>query len=76
MKTQLRYFKKEDVLHLVLDGGREHNSTEPSPNVTAEVGGEGRTIGIEIRNARKYLRDSLLPTAQAKLQGQTGPADG
>jgi uncharacterized protein YuzE len=71
--TQLFYFEKEDILHLVIAEGKESKSVELSPNVTAELNGQGELIGIEILNARDYLRDSLLVTAQARLLGLTSP---
>ncbi len=71
--TKLRYFETEDILHLVIAEGDEAKSVELSPNITVEINGEGQLIGIEILNARDYLRDSLLSTAQAKLLGLTGP---
>ena len=67
-ETKLHYLQ-EDVLHLVIAEGKEFNSVELFPNVTAEIGSEGQLIGIEILNARDYLRDSLLPPAQDKLRG-------
>jgi uncharacterized protein YuzE len=40
---------------------------ELSPNITAELNEAGELIGIEILNASKYLRDSILDSAQAKM---------
>ena len=71
--TQLFYFGKEDILHLVVAEGEESNSVEFHPNVTAELNSQGELIGIEILDAREFLRDSLLGTVQAKLLGLTGP---
>jgi len=66
-KTQMTYFDEEDVLHLVISDEPEANSVELSPNITAELNEAGELIGIEILNASKYLRDSILDSAQAKM---------
>lgn len=66
-KTKMKYFRKDDVIHVVIADGKEHNSVELSPNVTAEINKKGELIGIEILNASTFLRDSILETAQAKL---------
>jgi uncharacterized protein YuzE len=63
----MTYFEKEDVLHLVISDEPEANSVELSPNITAELNEAGELIGIEILDASKYLRDSILDTAQAKM---------
>lgn len=63
----MTYFDEEDVLHLVLSDEPEANSVELSPNITAELNESGELIGIEILNASKYLRDSILDSAQAKM---------
>lgn len=66
-KTQMTYFEEEDVLHLVISEEPEANSVELSPNITAELNDAGELIGIEILDASKYLRDSILDSAQAKM---------
>ena len=66
-EPRLAYFKKEDILHLVIAQGAESNTVELSPNVTAELNEEGELIGIEILNATAFIRDSVLDSAQAKL---------
>lgn len=65
--TKMEYFATEDILHLCLAPGPESDSVELSPFITAELGEGGELIGIEIIQASKYLRDSILETAQAKL---------
>ena len=35
-KTSMRYFEKEDILHLVVSDEPEANSNELGPNITAE----------------------------------------
>lgn len=59
-KTQMRYFEKEDIIHVAIGEGLETSSIELSPNITAELNEKGELIGIEILNATSYLRDSLL----------------
>ena len=66
-KTQLSYFKDEDIIHLVISKDNEAASVELSPNITAELNEKGDLIGIEILNASQYLRDSILDVAQVKL---------
>ena len=66
-KMKMKYFKEEDILHLVISDDLEANSVELSPNVTAELNGKGELIGIEILEASSYIRDSILETAQAKM---------
>lgn len=66
-KTQMTYFDEEDVLHLVISEEPEAKSVELSPNITAELNDAGELIGIEILDASKYLRDSILDSAQAKM---------
>jgi uncharacterized protein YuzE len=63
----MTYFDEEDVLHLVISDEPEANSVELSPNITAELNAVGELIGIEILNASKYLRDSILDSAQARM---------
>lgn len=66
-KTQMTYFREEDVLHLIISEENEANSVEISPNITAELNENGELIGIEILNASSFIRDSILETAQAKI---------
>ena len=72
-KTKLSYFEKEDILHLVIAEGEEAASVELSPSITAEINDKGELIGIEILNARDYLRDSIMQTAQARLLNLNNP---
>ncbi len=66
-KTQMVYFKNEDILHLSISEELESGSVELSPNITAELNDEGELIGIEIINASSYIRDSILESVQGKL---------
>ena len=71
--STMRYFETEDILHLAIGDGHEASSVELSPNITAELDESGELIGIEILNASRYLRDSILESAQAKLLALAGP---
>ena len=66
-KTQMKYFKEEDVLYLILTEEKEASSIELSPNITAELNDKGELIGLEILDASSFIRDSILETAQAKM---------
>ena len=66
-ETRMAYFEKEDVLHLAISDEPEASSIELSPNVTAELNEAGELIGIEILEASKFLRDSILESAQARM---------
>ncbi len=65
-KTQMRYFEKEDILHLVIAEGTESRSLELSPNITVELNDRNELIGVEILNASTFLRDTVLESVQAK----------
>lgn len=65
-KTRVRYFEKEDVLHLILAEGTESRSLEIGPNITVELNEENELIGVEILNASSFLRDAVLESIQAK----------
>ena len=66
-ETRMSYFDEEDVLHLVLSDEPEASSIELGPHITAELNKAGEVIGVEILDARKYLRDSILDSVQAKM---------
>jgi uncharacterized protein YuzE len=66
-KTSLRYFEKEDILHLVISDQPEANSIELGPNITAELDEDGELIGVEILNATSFLRDSIMESIQLKM---------
>ena len=66
-KTEMTYFKAEDILHLVVSDEKEAGSIELSPNITAELNERGELIGIEILQASSFIRDSILESSQAKL---------
>jgi uncharacterized protein YuzE len=66
-KPKMCYFEEEDVLHLIISEEEEVNSVELSPNITAELNGQGELIGIEILQASTFVRDSIMEAVQAKL---------
>jgi len=75
-KTSVRYFEKEDILHLVVSDEPEANSIELGPNITVELNEKGELIGVEILNAASFLRDSIQESIQFKmLQTTSFPAD-
>jgi uncharacterized protein YuzE len=71
-KTSIRYFEKEDILHLVISEEPEANSIELGPNITAELNEKGELLGVEIVNATAFLRDSIMESIQFKML-QTSP---
>jgi uncharacterized protein YuzE len=68
-RPEMKYFKDDDILHLVVSDGKEAGSVEITPNITAEINGDGELIGIEILNAGAFVRDYIMETAQAKILG-------
>ncbi len=62
----MRYFEQEDILHLVIAEGLESRSLELSPNITVELNDQNELLGVEILNASKFLRDTVLESVQAK----------
>ena len=65
--SNMNYFEQDDIIYIKVKDGEEANSVEISPNVTAELDDQNELIGVEILNASKYLRDSILESVQAKL---------
>ena len=65
-RPQVRYFEKEDILHLLISEGPETRSLELAPNITVELGNEDELIGVEILNASSFLRDAVLESIQAR----------
>ena len=64
---KLKYFDREDILHLVICEEDEANSIEVSPDITAELNEKGELIGIEILKASKFVRDAIMEGVQAKV---------
>ena len=66
-KPHMTYFEESDVLYLSITDEKEAGSVELAPNVTAELNEKGELIGIEILEASRFIRDSVLEVAQAKM---------
>ena len=64
---RLAYFERENVLHLVVADGPEANSVELSPDVTVEMDAQGQLLGVEILNASRFLRDSIMDSIQGRM---------
>jgi uncharacterized protein YuzE len=63
----MNYFPDEDVLHILIEEGRESECRELAPNITAELNERGELMGIEILNASEFIQNIVLE--QAGLQG-------
>ncbi|MGB8436350.1 MAG: DUF2283 domain-containing protein [Burkholderiales bacterium] len=64
-KTQMVYFKNEDILHLSISEEPESVSVELSPNITAELNDKGELIGIEIINGEaKFWMEPKIELAK------------
>jgi uncharacterized protein YuzE len=66
-KKRMTYFEKNDVLHLVVSDEPEAGSVELAPNITVELNAKGEMIGIEILEASRFIRDSIMDSVQAKV---------
>lgn len=66
-KMNMIYFEKDDILHLAISDEPEAGSIEINPNITAEINSKGELIGIEILNARSFIRDSVLESVQGRM---------
>ena len=64
---RIRYFKQEDVLHLVITDEPENKSVELNPNITVELNDKNEMIGVEILNASSFLRDAVLDRFKQRL---------
>ncbi len=62
----MKYFDKEDILHLVISDEPQSSSLELSPNITAELNDNGELIGIEILNASTFIQETVLDKGYAK----------
>ncbi len=70
-KTQMNYFKQDDVIHFLISDEKESNSVELAPDITAELNEKGELIGIEILNASSFIRDSIMDSFHVKLLNLT-----
>ena len=66
-KGHVAYFEKDDVLHFAISDEPEAGSVEVSPDITAELNAKGELIGIEILNASRFLRDTVLDSVQGRM---------
>ena len=68
-ETRMRYFEEEDVLYINVAGSDESEagSVELMPNVTVELNAKGELIGIEILNASRFIRDSVVESIQGRV---------
>ena len=66
-KTRMIYFEKEDVLHLAISDEPEAGSVELSPNITVELNDKGEMIGLEILEASRFIRDTIMESVQARV---------
>jgi len=66
-KTRMMYFEKDDVLHLAISDEPEAGSVELGPNITVELNDQCEMIGIEILEASRFIRDSIMESVQARV---------
>jgi len=66
-KIRMMYFEKDDVLHLAISNEPEAGSVELAPNITVELNNKGEMIGIEILEASRFIRDSIMDSVQARV---------
>ena len=64
----LKYFEKEDIIHINIADGPEADSVEISPFITAELDEKGELIGIEISRAADYLRNVVMEEVRGALR--------
>ena len=57
----------DDILHLSISNEKEAGSVEIAPNVTVERNDKGELIGIEILEASRFVRDTVLESAQGRM---------
>ena len=69
--SEMSYFQKEDILHLLISDEAEVGIVQISPNIAAELNEEGKLIGVEILSASTYARDFILESVQGKLLNLT-----
>jgi uncharacterized protein YuzE len=63
----MRYFEKDDVLHIAVSDEPEAGSVELTPDVTVELNAKGELIGIEILNASRFIRDAVVESIQGRI---------
>ena len=73
LRMRMAYFEAEDILHLTIAGGPEAQSVELSPDVTVEMDAQGQILGVEILNASRFLRDSIMDLSLIHISEPTRP---
>ena len=63
----MTYFEKDDILHLSISNEKETGSVEIAPNVTVELNDKGELIGVEILEASRFVRDTVMESAQGRM---------
>jgi uncharacterized protein YuzE len=66
-ETRMMYFEQDDVLHVAISDEPEAGSVELSPNITVELNAKGELIGIEILEASRFIRDSIVESIQGRV---------
>lgn len=66
-EMRMMYFEQDDVLHLAISDESEAGSVELGPNITVELNDKNEMIGIEILQASRFIRDSIMESVQAKV---------
>jgi uncharacterized protein YuzE len=66
-KPRMMYFEQNDVLHLAISDEPEAGSFELAPNITVELNNKGEMIGVEILEASRFIRDSIMESVQARM---------
>jgi uncharacterized protein YuzE len=69
--TRLSYFEEDDILHPALSDEPETGSVELAPDVTAELNHTGQLIGIEILNARAFIRFPIYQSTNLPIYQST-----
>ncbi|WP_133512377.1 DUF2283 domain-containing protein [Candidatus Thiosymbion oneisti] len=59
-KYKMNYFSDEDVLHVLIEEGREAECRELAPNITAELNERGEVMGIEILKASEFIQNIVF----------------
>jgi uncharacterized protein YuzE len=66
-ETRMMYFEQDDVLHVAISDEPEAGSVELTPNITVELNAKGELIGIEILEASRFIRDSIVESIQGRV---------
>lgn len=69
----MMYFEQDDVLHLAISDEPEAGSVELAPNLTVELNDQGEMIGVEIVEASRFIRNSIMESVQARVLRMAAP---